>query len=88
MRCVNQNSLLAYYADVQPELTKRESEVFNCLNDLGGGTLFDVAFRLGVPVNTISGRFTGLRKKGKIDGSGVGVAPGGNRCTKYKIIGD
>lgn len=63
MRAMNSNSLLAYATTVEPNLTKREAWVLEALEEIAPASCEDVANHLGVPVNVISGRFTGLKKK-------------------------
>lgn len=66
MRAMNSNSLLAYATTVEPNLTKREAWVLEALEEIAPASCEDVANHLGVFPHTISGRFTGLKNKGKI----------------------
>lgn len=66
MRMMSQTSLDNYFTKVEPKLTTRESWVLEAIEDLAPVSAEIVAEHLGVFPNVISGRFTGLRKKGKI----------------------
>lgn len=66
MRTMNQISIDTYLQHVKPELTKREQWVYDAIEYLGEGCAYTVANHLEVPINMVSGRFTGLKKKGKI----------------------
>lgn len=66
MRNLNENSLAAFTA-LEPKLTKREQWVLEALEQICPASCEEVAKYLMVPVNVISGRFTGLRNKGKIE---------------------
>lgn len=63
MRQTNANSLLVWSESVQPNLTAREVQVFEVIEELFPTTLEDIARNLGVPEHSISGRITGLKKK-------------------------
>lgn len=93
---MNENSLLAYYTEVQPQLTEREQEVLDALQFLKIATMHQIADHLNRPVHAVSGRFTALKKKERIEDSGKpGLSPGGNPATIWqlkvpvqKVVGD
>ncbi len=76
MRTMHPNSIATYEEKVKPELSKRQSEVFEVLQRFDKLTLFEISMQLSfsrkmdVPINTISGRITELRKLGKIQEAG------------------
>ena len=58
---------LSAYMEVQESLSLRQRAVLDAIGNLGGkATMHKVADQLGVPLNTISGRFSELYKKGYI----------------------
>ncbi len=59
-------SITNYVEIVEPTLSKREMEVLDVFKTIAPCTCYDVSRKMGVGINVISGRFTGLRKKGKI----------------------
>lgn len=63
---IHPNSLEAYKEDILPELTNREQEVYDAIKELKKTTCRDVAIHLHTFPHAISGRFTGLKKKGYI----------------------
>ena len=63
MRDMSQLSMEAYFNHVKPNLTAREEWVLEALENLGEASAEKVAEHLGVGINVISGRITGLRKK-------------------------
>ncbi len=76
-------------------LTKRETEVYEAIQatiirnrvvyGLEGATLYEVAESIHVDVNTISGRFTGLKDQGRIKDSGQRRANRrGESCTVWE----
>ena len=66
MRQMSLNSMLAYQG-LEPKLTKREEWVLDAIIDIEKPcTAAMVADHLGVGEHIVSGRFTGLKKKGKI----------------------
>jgi hypothetical protein len=66
MRTISQISMDAWFTRVQPSLTRRENWVLEAIEILGEASAETVAEHYGVGVNVISGRFTGLKKKGLI----------------------
>lgn len=66
MRIMSQTSLLAFGGRIQPTMTEREAQVMEVIEELYPTTLENVAKQLNVPEHTISGRITGLKKKGLI----------------------
>jgi len=62
---MNDNSKEAFNA-VLPDLQKRELTVIEALRGLGKATMHQVAEKMNVGVNTISGRFTRLVRIRKI----------------------
>lgn len=83
-RAMSQISLDNYFDKVEPKLTKRESWVLEAIEDIYPASAEIVAEHLGVPVNVISGRFTGLRKKGKIIKAFTQVNQRGSKVTHWK----
>lgn len=70
MRQMNQMSMAAFFTKVKPELTKREEDVMDVVELKYPTTLEQVARVMRVPEHTISGRFTGLKKKDRIKAVG------------------
>lgn len=66
MRTISQISMDSWFTRVQPNLTKREEWVLEAIETLGEASAETVAEHYKVGVNVISGRFTGLKKKGLI----------------------
>jgi len=69
--CMNGNlsyqAKLEAFSEVKKTLGKRQKAVLQAITDLGGmATSFEVADKLKLPINCVSGRFTELRKKGYI----------------------
>lgn len=73
MRQMSQISMDIYRSDVEPNLTQRESWVLEAVEELGVASTETVADYRHVGVNVISGRMTGLRKKGLIEPAHRGV---------------
>lgn len=67
MRQTNQDSVAIYHVIVKPTLTSRELLVLQAYEGEPDLTLHEVAHKLNLPVNTISGRITALLEKGKIE---------------------
>lgn len=65
-RQMSQISIDNYFSEVEPKLTNKESWVLEAIEELYPCTSEMVAEHYGVGINKISGRFTGLRNKGKI----------------------
>lgn len=66
MKQSNPTSIANYHNIIKPELTVRQKEVYNLIERFGELTSNDVALYLEVRLNTISGRFSELKKAGKI----------------------
>lgn len=66
MKQSNPASIANYHEKVKPELTKKQKEVYDLIKRFGELTSNDVAIYLRVRLNTISGRFSDLKKKRKI----------------------
>jgi DNA-binding transcriptional regulator YhcF (GntR family) len=60
------NTSIMAYDSIQKELTSREMKVYEKVLTFPGITQRETAEKLGVPVHTISGRFTALENKGII----------------------
>lgn len=86
MRATNQLSIQAYLNTVKPNLTKREEWVLEAIEFLGEASAESVARYYGVGVNVISGRFTGLKKKGKIEPTKRMLTASGNLAQYYRVI--
>jgi Mn-dependent DtxR family transcriptional regulator len=57
---------------VSDNLASREKDVLNAIKSLGGrATMHQVAAYMNVPLNTISGRFSALFRKGSIVHGGI-----------------
>jgi len=75
---MNTNSILAYK---KLDLTKAQAKVYDAIRALGEASMNSVSYYLGVPKNTISGRFGEMVRDGSIEvvrktvenGSTVGV---------------
>lgn len=58
---------LEAWIKTKDQLNKKQNDVLQAMKDLGNyATMHDVASYLCVPLNTISGRFSELRRMGKI----------------------
>lgn len=82
---MNPVSLYVYKELVLPTMTDRQSVVYGAIQQLKEATCHDVAMFLNVPVNTISGRFSELKRKNKIEKVGekkIGRSP----HSIYKVI--
>lgn len=66
MRTMSQTSLENYFGIVQPKLTERENWVLEAVEEIAPCSAEQVAIHLNVPINIISGRMTGLKRKKKI----------------------
>lgn len=84
MRALSQISIDNYMGVVKPKLTQREEWVFTAIEELAPCTSAMVAEHYGVGENVISGRFTGLKKKGKIVQAYTGTNANGNRVVYYQ----
>lgn len=63
----SQTSLIAWM-DVQKDITERQNQVIQAIRELNGvATMHAVAFRLNLPLHTISGRFSELVKCGRLE---------------------
>lgn len=81
-----QTSLLAYQS-IRTDLTRRQEQVYNTLILMGGqGTMHEVAMKLLVPLNTISGRFSELERKGWIKSDHLQTHPGRTPRTVYIVL--
>lgn len=80
---VSQISLMNWRTVVEPNLTKRETQVLEAIEELAPATAEMVASHLGVPEHTISGRFSGLKKKQKIIKVSIGRNSKGNHVAFY-----
>lgn len=78
-------SSLSSFTSIRPSLSKRQKEVLETIRALGGrATMHEVAARLGIPLNAISGRFTELSRKGKIGEAGIDQESGRQPRTIYE----
>ena len=62
---IHENSLTAYVS-IAPELTKRQKEVLEVFRDGELHTDIDVARKLGLEINQVTGRIAELIKKGEL----------------------
>jgi DNA-binding MarR family transcriptional regulator len=80
------NTSIMAYDSIQKELTPREMKVYEKVYTFPGITQRETAEKLGVPVHTISGRFTALENKGII--KVIGEKKIGNRSHgTYAVAG-
>ena len=63
MRLMSQISIDNYLGTVKPNLTAREKQALEILEELGQGSTDDIADYLKVTPNRVSGRMTGLKNK-------------------------
>jgi len=68
-RQMHKNSLLAYQ-EVLPKISNQKIKICKSLEFLGKATMHQIAKYMGVPLNTISGRFKDLREDGFIKSFG------------------
>lgn len=85
MRTISQISM-SNYLGLKPKLTDREQWVLEAIEDLAPCTAEMVAEHYGVGVNVVSGRFTGLKKKRKIERAYDGVNRNGNKVSYYQPL--
>lgn len=72
------------HAHVLVDLAARQEAVLGVIrNSAAGATSHEVAVDLGVPLNTISGRFTELAAMGKIRAAGTRANPSGRRAAVW-----
>lgn len=83
---MNQMSMAAYFGKVKPNLTDREGEVLEVIDLNYPTTLEQVARIMHVPEHTISGRFTGLKKKGLIKAVGRSKNTRGGAVNVYAPV--
>ena len=83
-RTMSQISLMNYLNVVKPNLTKREEWVLEAIEELAPCTAEMVAEHYGVGINVVSGRFTGLKNKGKIVKAYEGRNSQGNKVAYYQ----
>lgn len=57
------NRLETYHEKIKPELTERQQKVLEAIDKIQPCTMHEVADKMNVPLNTISGRFGELVKK-------------------------
>lgn len=88
MRTMNQLSIEAYVNTVKPNLTKREEWVLEAIDNLGEASAEMVAEHYGVGINVISGRFTGLKSKGRIEPTRRDLNRFGRRVQYYRLKDD
>ncbi len=75
---------LTAWTEVRNGLPSRQAEVLSAIVHLGGkATMHDVARKLGVPLHTISGRFSELVRKKLIEAAGI--TEEGRKRTIYAI---
>lgn len=80
------NSLIAFES-IKPELTKRESEVYEIVKANPGITIRDVAEKMKTYPNCISGRFSALEEKKAIKIEGTHYYPGSIQPhSKYRVV--
>ena len=75
---MHQNSISAYRA-IESELPKSQRRVFNQIAKHWPITRQDIAARLQVPINQVTGRVRELIESGAIEESGDAVADTGKR---------
>lgn len=63
---VHPNSIQAFKDTVQPELMSRKEMVVTAIKELGKASMRAIADHIGVPLHTISGRFSELQRDGRI----------------------
>lgn len=63
MRAFSQISIDQYLGIIKPNLTAREEWVLEAFEDKGEASAETIAEHLGVGINVISGRVTGLKNK-------------------------
>lgn len=87
---MNSKSIEVYKTIIEPTIKKRHERVIAALNQLQPCTSLDVADHLGVPLHSISGRFTELsdpKEYGRpiIESVGEKRNKFGNKCTVWRI---
>ncbi len=82
---LQQTSLLAW-KKVKQDLTAREEQVFEALEELGIADAYQVQDKLGHRnINMVAPRLTGLLQKGRIEIDHTGMNEYGNRAHFYKV---
>jgi len=77
-RRMHKNSIESWHEVAKPKEDANKVKIYNILKSTPRLTMHQVAEKLQLPVNYISGRFTGLKDEGYIIGDGkikVGRAP-------------
>lgn len=80
----NQTKLEAYLS-IEYSLPKRQLDVINALKELNRATMHQVADHMVVPLNTISGRFSELKRKGLIKEVEIIKVSGSSR-TVFEVV--
>lgn len=76
---------LSAWSEVRKDLNRRQLDVLHAIIQLGGrATMHRVALRLNVPLNTISGRFSELQRKGYLQPVEIDQTPGYRARTVYE----
>lgn len=83
---MHQNSLFTYNNRVRPELSRRQAEVFHIFSDGGEYTDEQVAAKLQLGINQITGRIGELIKKKRIEQVGTIELMGRKRRLCRKIL--
>jgi DeoR/GlpR family transcriptional regulator of sugar metabolism len=66
MKQTNRISIQNFHKKIRPELSVRQKAIYDLIKQRGESTSNDIAEYLKVRLNTISGRFSELKDKGKI----------------------
>ena len=70
-RGVQSTSIESYYKFSEAELGKRQKQVFDCLKLNGPLSNREIAMKLGLPINCITGRMKELRDTGSVTDAGT-----------------
>lgn len=78
------NSIKIYKDKIEPNLSEREYQVLTALQELTQGHVYDIAEKLNLPVNSVSGRLTALSNRQLIVADGYKLNKFNNNCTLWK----
>lgn len=81
-----QSTSITNYENIVSELGKRQKEVFEALKELEYATNNMIAQKVGLPIDSITGRTNELVKKGVVEQSHVSWCPiRKTKCIYWKI---
>lgn len=73
------------YQKIKPSLGARQQEVYEAISDMGVATNEMVAEYLNLPINSVTGRVTELKRFGMLECAGIGRNKSGCSAKKWCI---